>query len=398
MKKFWIIIGAIAFVLIVGTTILLCCIPKTAPQNDNNGPAIEIPVDPETPPELPDDNPTDKDDEENKKPADVIPPKPPKEDEKPKEDEIVGTIIPFSFKDGAFTGCTATNNEITIPTSYSIGGYKTEEKTFENIWDFYEWYHNQQFEWKGKEITIQLANGEDYVIYNSSNILPELENIDDAFPIIYKEKKEIFVEGNDFQVTSIAENAFAETSVEKVIVPEGITHIGTCAFSSSNIKEIELPESLISIGYSCFSNSALESLVLPTQITQVPNGLCNACSNLKSIEFKGKITAICDSAFWGCVSLEQITIPDTVTRIEFAAFHVCETLKEIDVPEGVDYYLPCVAGCDSLQRIIYRPNIVLDIGYDKDYLLNAEVYVPDNLVEQYKEQYPELNILAISEL
>ncbi len=398
MKKFWITFGAIAFALILGTgIILLCCLPKAAPYNDKNDPAIEIPVDPETPPELPDDNPTDKEEDEN--PADDIPPETPKEDEDPKEDVIVGTVVPLSFNDGAIIGYNGTNNEITIPTSYSFGGYTTEETTFENIWDFYEWYRNQQFEWKGKEITIQLANGEDYVISNSSNILPELENIDDAFPIIYKERKEVFVEGNDFQVTSIADRAFENATIKKVVVPEGITHLGNMAFYNSTLKEIQLPESLMSIGNSCFSGTQLEHINLPANIKTISIGCFDRCERLIDIDLSN-IERIEDSAFWGCIGLKEVTFSDNLQYIAYASFFVTESLEVMDIPSSLTEYTTFWNCYDGLKKLILRPNFVFDLSYDYSQLSShlAGIYVPDDLLEQYKEQYPELNILAISEL
>ncbi len=390
MKKIWIIIGAIAFVLIVGTTILLCSIPKAAPQNDDN-PSIEIPVEPEIPPELPD-NPTNKDEEENKA-TDDIPP------ETPKEDEVIKTVIPFSFKDGAVTGYNGTEKEIEIPTSYSFGGYTTETITFENIWDLYDWYHEQQYDWNNTEITIQLANGNEYVIHNSSDIYSKLNEIENAFPVAYVKQVEYFVEGNDFQVTSIADHTFQNSTIEKVVVPEGITYIGNGAFNDSALKHIELPNSLMSLGNSCFSGSSLESIDLPANISNIPIGCFDRCEKLVSIDLSNIVT-IGDSAFWGCTGLKEVKFSDKIQSIAYASFFVTESLEVMDIPSSLTDYVTFWNCYDGLKKLILRPNYVFDLNYDYKQLIThvEEVYVPDDLVEQYKEQYPELNILAISEL
>lgn len=464
MKKFWITFGAIAFALILGTgIILLCCLPKAAPYNDKNDPAIEIPVDPETPPENPDNKDKDKEEEKdpNEQPDDPKPEQP--EDPKPEqpedhnEEEIVGTVIPFSFNDGAIVGYSGNDKEITIPTSYSFGGYKTEETTFENIWDFYDWYHRNQFEWKGKEITIKLANGEDYVIYNSSNILPELENIEDAFPIIYIDKKEVFVEGNDFQVDTIGASAFSGKQFSKVEIPYGITKIENYAFSGcSSMTELSLPNSLIEIeqagfykctalesltipdsvttlGYLAFSEcTSITSVVLPknavnlgmcifencyglvyarveSEITRLSNENFAHCTSLKTVELPDNLVEIGGCQFFGCTSLEYIKIPDTVKVIGERSFNNCTSLVELDLPASLtelkissDYYkIGLVYNCPALERIIIRSEIQIDLtelNKSYQYGTRCDIYIADELLTSYQQTYPNMRFLGLSNL
>lgn len=56
-------------------------------------------------------------------------------------------------------------------------------------------------------------------------------------------------------VTSIGEGAFKEINVEKVTVPESVTHIDWFAFSGcKKLCEITIPSSVTSVGYGAFEN------------------------------------------------------------------------------------------------------------------------------------------------
>jgi len=68
--------------------------------------------------------------------------------------------------------------------------------------------------------------------------------------------------------------------LEKIIVEEGITHIGDCAFFNCiAVKSVEIPNSVESIGNASFKN----------------------CSNIESIELSENIKSIGISAFENCI-------------------------------------------------------------------------------------------------
>ncbi len=64
----------------------------------------------------------------------------------------------------------------------------------------------------------------------------------------------------------IGQNAFANTSLRTVTIPEGVTELGTACFHDSyQLKEIIIPNSVVKIGSGCFTNcKALKSATLPS--------------------------------------------------------------------------------------------------------------------------------------
>ena len=113
---------------------------------------------------------------------------------------------------------------------------------------------------------------------------------------------------------SIGAQAFANSNVTSVKIPEGVTSIGDWAFSGcSNLSTIAIPESVTSVGAAAFSG----------------------CSKLRTITIPESVTSVSDSTFSGCSNLSTITIPESVTSVGAAAFS--GTAWYDNQPDGVVY-------------------------------------------------------------
>lgn len=120
------------------------------------------------------------------------------------------------------------------------------------------------------------------------------------------------IDGSTYQVTAIADNAFAGSSkLTTVTLPAGITKIGKNAFKScTKLKSITIPKNVTEIGTNAFYN----------------------CKKLTSVKFKGtKIKKIGQGAFAKCSSLKSITIPKSVTEIGKEAFKDCKKLSKVTI-------------------------------------------------------------------
>ncbi len=70
-------------------------------------------------------------------------------------------------------------------------------------------------------------------------------------------------------ITSIGENAFADNSLQSLVLPEGITSIGENAFADNSLQSLVLPEGITSIGDGAFRFNQLISVDLPEEITSI---------------------------------------------------------------------------------------------------------------------------------
>ena len=121
---------------------------------------------------------------------------------------------------------------------------------------------------------------------------------------------------NGIRVTSIGRASFSMcASLQKVTIPEGVTHIHELAFwSCRNIKTLKLPSTLTYIGDDAF----LEN------------------DKLASVKFPKKLAHIGERAFHNCDSLKKVDIPDSVTFVGDAAFAFCGNLKEVSIGAGLE--------------------------------------------------------------
>ena len=125
-------------------------------------------------------------------------------------------------------------------------------------------------------------------------------------------------------------------AVRKVVVEEGITHIGGCAFKEfSNLEAVSLPDSLTSIGS--------EAIML--------------CPKLKEIEIPENVTQIGVYAFEQCYGLESLVLPEGLSTISSGLFNQCTSLKSVTIPASVTVIgTSAFNGCNSLADVYYGSN------------------------------------------
>jgi TPR repeat protein len=70
-------------------------------------------------------------------------------------------------------------------------------------------------------------------------------------------------------VVNIGDSAFYKSSVESVVIEEGIKSIGKYAFSHSKLKKITLPKGLEKIKYMAFCSTEIEYIDIPESVTEI---------------------------------------------------------------------------------------------------------------------------------
>ena len=166
------------------------------------------------------------------------------------------------------------------------------------------------------------------------------------------------------------------SSINSVIVSQGVTSIGNCAFlGCSSLKSIIIPNSVTSIKawafYHCID---LTSVIIPSSITSIGyeafSGCCNLpvednlryadtylvevvdktlttshikqgtrwignyafreCTELTSVDIPNSITSVGDYAFYGCSGLTSVVIPINIISIGSGAFYGCSSLTAVE--------------------------------------------------------------------
>lgn len=148
------------------------------------------------------------------------------------------------------------------------------------------------------------------------------------------------------------------SALSSIALPDSVTEIERNAFFETGLRNIQLPEKLTLIGAYAFCNCKnLEQVQLPSQLKELGNGAFSSCENLTQIQLPAQLNKLGTDAFRNCTSLDKIDIPagltqiepDTfcntgltsvtlhegLTKIEDGAFHDCLKLKKIRIPKSV---------------------------------------------------------------
>ncbi len=173
-----------------------------------------------------------------------------------------------------------------------------------------------------------------------------------------------------------------DTTVSKVVLPEGIEKIGAYAFANlTSLEEIVLPSTLEAIEYgafygctalqkitfsgennlkiisqNAFENCDLQDTVELSSICVISNYAFAGNQDLKTVVTGDALLSIGEYAFAGCKSLTEMTI--TAAKVKYGpyAYTGCEALTSFYVnaavlPEGMFYE------CDALQSVSIGPDV-----------------------------------------
>ena len=176
-------------------------------------------------------------------------------------------------------------------------------------------------------------------------------------------------------------NEINNSLIKKLIVEDGITHIGSNAFISRlGLKDVEMADSVLSIGQNAFSNAginniklsnnlisigsgafsstyALESIELPKSLRNIGNGVFSS-SSITEIEIPESVCEIPNSAFRGSL-LKKISVPNSVYSVGASAFSLCEDLSQVVLGKNVQSIgSGAFRECESLFSISIESNFV----------------------------------------
>jgi len=192
-------------------------------------------------------------------------------------------------------------------------------------------------------------------------------------------------------VIIINENAFANTNITSVTIPNTVTYIAKLAFKDcSKLTNITIPDSVVGVGQGAFSNcTSLTTVNIGKGFNGGGVNIFFRCINLKTINIDSdnerfssangmllskdktilyeypsasgtftipdSVTEIGDLIFAENTRITNITIPNSVTEIGLSAFRNCTSLTSINIPSSVTKIRDGVfARCTSLTSVTFE--------------------------------------------
>ena len=119
-------------------------------------------------------------------------------------------------------------------------------------------------------------------------------------------------------MTTLVAVPFAHEAFE---LPSTVKAIGNAAYAGvSNIKNVDL-SNLESVGENAFAESSVETVKLPSGLTEIPEGLFYNCTNLTSVSAAdgfADVLAIGAYAFYRCKLLGEVSMPNVLLVDDYA--------------------------------------------------------------------------------
>lgn len=305
------------------------------------------------------------------------------------------------IRSGAFSSCKKLK-KVTLPSSLTKLGYESEYSEL------------GVFEADSALETVVMREGNENVAYIGMRSFKDcvgLKNITipGNYEAVYKSAfegctalKSMTWKASDSSYANqiIGERGFYNcTALETVNLPATVAQIGENAFNNSAVTKIIMPEGIETIGSGAFGNcKKLVTVSIPSTVTQIGDadlsgngGAFADCTNLKYLTIKtGEDDAYIGYAtFENCTSLKSVIIPKNYVQVSRKAFEGCSRLKSVYIEDsGMSYTnqqldSEAFRNCTSLQYL-FLPQTVGTINDDQWYIEKLTIFGKEG---SYAESY-----------
>lgn len=153
-----------------------------------------------------------------------------------------------------------------------------------------------------------------------------------------------------------------DSTITKVVIPEGVTKIDAYAFANLvALEEVVLPSTLESIEYGAFQNCTSLSKITfsgENNVFIISQNAFENCALKGTIEFPN-LCVISDYAFAGNTKLEGIVLSDRILSIGHYAFAGCKKLSDVTIGAAkVKYGTYAFTGCESLSEFYVNASVL----------------------------------------
>lgn len=193
-----------------------------------------------------------------------------------------------------------------------------------------------------------------------------------------------------------------DSTITKVVLPEGIEKINAYAFANlTALEEIVLPSTLEAIEYGAFYNcTALQKITFSGEnnLKIINQNAFENCDLQGTLDLSS-VCIISDYAFAGNVDLEGVKLSKNLLSIGQYAFAACKNLEEVTIEaDYVKYGAYAFTDCESLKSF-YVNAAVLPTGmfYECEALTSVEIGPDVNTIGEFAFRTTAINSFKVAE-
>lgn len=202
-----------------------------------------------------------------------------------------------------------------------------------------------------------------------------------------------------YEVGRIGKEAFRETEITGVVIPEGIDTIGYQAFRGcGQLRKVQIPSTITEWKEESYNNSAFEDctalteLELAEDLTILGQRAFAGCTSLAGVRIPPGIEIFRNQVFSDCTGLTELELAEGISQIGYQAFSGCTSLEEVTVPSTVKswatlrangimatvYDCGAFKGCTALRKVTLTEGLTTLYGFQgvRDCPLITELDVP----------------------
>ena len=112
-------------------------------------------------------------------------------------------------------------------------------------------------------------------------------------------------------------------------LPEQLDGLGCEAFTFCPLTEFRISRGVTMLDYAVLANTLIQEITIPEGVTEINNSAFYECSRLRKVVLPQSLQSIWEKAFRYCTSLTEIEIPSQVWHITDDVFEGCTSLRRI---------------------------------------------------------------------
>ena len=90
-----------------------------------------------------------------------------------------------------------------------------------------------------------------------------------------------------------------------------------------NLTDVNIPNGTVAIGTNAFRETALKEVIIPDSVSVIGASAFSGCDKLENVTLPNNIKVLSNNLFANCDRLQEIVIPDSVERIAGNTFGNC---------------------------------------------------------------------------